>query len=375
MKFVVSSTDLLNHLQAISRVISNKSSLPILDNFLFSISGNVLTMTASDLEVTMITTMEISNVDEDGVVAIPSRILLETLKKFPEQPLSFVISKESFAVEIVTDKGKFNLVGQNADEYPVLQELDANKLSSVRLAADLLLTGINKTFFATADDELRPVMNGILFEMSPEHLTFVASDSHKLVRYRRNDIQTEFTSSFILHKKPAGLLKNILAKADGDVQVEFDDKNAVFTTPVYKMVCRLIEGVYPAYNAVIPQGSPYKVMVDRVEFFNTLGRVSLFSNQGTNLVKLKLSDSQMTVSAQDLDFSISAFEVLPCVYDGEEMEIGFKSNFLADILNNMDSREVALELSDPSRAGILVPVEKEESEDELMLLMPMMVNV
>lgn len=375
MKFVVSSTDLLNHLQAISRVISNKSSLPILDNFLFSISGNVLTMTASDLEVTMITTMEISNVDEDGVVAIPSRILLETLKKFPEQPLSFVISKESFAVEIVTDKGKFNLVGQNADEYPVLQELDANKLSSVRLAADLLLTGINKTFFATADDELRPVMNGILFEMSPEHLTFVASDSHKLVRYRRTDIQTEFTSSFILHKKPAGLLKNILAKADGDVQVEFDDKNAVFTTPVYKMVCRLIEGVYPAYNAVIPQGSPYKVMVDRVEFFNTLGRVSLFSNQGTNLVKLKLSDSQMTVSAQDLDFSISAFEVLPCVYDGEEMEIGFKSNFLADILNNMDSREVALELSDPSRAGILVPVEKEESEDELMLLMPMMVNV
>lgn len=375
MKFVVSSTDLLNHLQAISRVISNKSSLPILDNFLFSISGNVLTMTASDLEVTMITTMEISNVDEDGVVAIPSRILLETLKKFPEQPLSFVISKESFAVEIVTDKGKFNLVGQNADEYPVLQELDANKLSSVRLAADLLLTGINKTFFATADDELRPVMNGILFEMSPEHLTFVASDSHKLVRYRRTDIQTEFTSAFILHKKPAGLLKNILAKADGDVQVEFDDKNAVFTTPVYKMVCRLIEGVYPAYNAVIPQGSPYKVMVDRVEFFNTLGRVSLFSNQGTNLVKLKLSDSQMTVSAQDLDFSISAFEVLPCVYDGEEMEIGFKSNFLADILNNMDSREVALELSDPSRAGILVPVEKEESEDELMLLMPMMVNV
>ena len=266
-------------------------------------------------------------------------------------------------------------MGQNADEYPVLQELDANKLSSVRLGADLLLTGINKTFFATADDELRPVMNGILFEMSPEHLTFVASDSHKLVRYRRTDIQTEFTSAFILHKKPAGLLKNLLAKADGDVQVEFDDKNAVFTTPVYKMVCRLIEGIYPAYNAVIPQGSPYKVMVDRVEFFNTLGRVSLFSNQGTNLVKLKLSDSQMTVSAQDLDFSISAFEVLPCVYDGEEMEIGFKSNFLADILNNMDSLEVALELSDPSRAGILVPVEKEESEDELMLLMPMMVNV
>ncbi len=375
MKFVVSSTDLLNHLQAISRVISNKSSLPILDNFLFNIKGNLLTMTASDLEVTMITSMEITNVDEDGLVAIPSRILLETLKKFPEQPLSFVISKESFAVEIVTDKGKFNLVGQNADEYPVLQELDANKLSSVRLGADLLLTGINKTFFATADDELRPVMNGILFEMSPEHLTFVASDSHKLVRYRRTDIQTEFTSAFILHKKPAGLLKNILAKADGDVQVEFDDKNAVFTTPVYKMVCRLIEGIYPAYNAVIPQGSPYKVMVDRVEFFNTLGRVSLFSNQGTNLVKLKLSDSQMTVSAQDLDFSISAFEVLPCVYDGEEMEIGFKSNFLADILNNMDSREVALELSDPSRAGILVPVEKEEAEDELVLLMPMMVNV
>lgn len=375
MKFVVSSTELLSHLQAISRVISNKSSLPILDNFLFSIQGSVLTVTASDAEVTMITSLELANVDEDGAVAIPSRILLETLKKFPEQPLNFIISKESYAVEIATDKGKFNLVGQNADEYPVIKELNEEKKSTVRISADLLLTGINKTFFATADDELRPVMNGILFEIEPEHITFVASDAHKLVRYRRMDIQTESTSSFILHKKPASLLKNVLGKSDGDVLVEYDDVNAIFTTPVYKMVCRLIEGVYPAYSTVIPTSSLYKVMVDRVEFYNTLGRVSLFSNAGTSLVKLKLSNNQMVVSAQDLDFSISAFEVLPCVYDGQEMDLGFKSTFLSEILNYMDSSEVVLELSDPSRPGVLVPMEKEENEDELMLIMPMMVSV
>lgn len=375
MKFVVSSTELLSHLQAISRVISNKSTLPILDNFLFDLKDNQLVLTASDLEVTMVTSLELDNSDGEGVIALPSRILLETLKKFPEQPLNFDIDMASFAVNIVTEKGKFSIVGQNGNDFPELPTLDADKSSSLQVGIDLLESGINKTLFATADDELRPVMNGILVELSPENMTFVASDSHKLVRYRRLDAKTEFTASFILPKKPAGLLKNVLPKESGDVSIEFDDKNAFFTLPNYKLVCRLVEGNYPSYNAVIPQDNPYKVIIDRSEFHNTLGRVSIFSSQASNLVKLKMTAGEMVVSAQDIDFSISAHERLSCQYEGDEMEIGFKSGFLADILDNLQSTDVILELSDPSRAGILLPFENGENEEELMLLMPMMINV
>lgn len=375
MKFVVSSTELLSHLQAISRVISNKSTLPILDNFLFDLKDNKLVLTASDLEVTMVTSLELDNSDGEGIIALPSRILLETLKKFPEQPLNFDINMDSFGVNIITEKGKFSIVGQDGADFPELPNLDADKSSSLQVGVDLLEVGINKTLFATADDELRPVMNGILVELSPENMTFVASDSHKLVRYRRLDATTEFTASFILPKKPAGLLKNVLPKETGDVSIEFDDKNAFFTLPNYKLVCRLVEGNYPSYNAVIPQDNPYKVIIDRSEFHNTLGRVSIFSNQASNLVKLKMTSGEMVVSAQDIDFSISAHERLSCQYEGDEMEIGFKSGFLADILDNLNSTDVILELSDPSRAGILLPFENGENEDELMLLMPMMINV
>ncbi len=375
MKFVVSSTELLSHLQAISRVISNKSTLPILDNFLFDLKDNKLVLTASDLEVTMVTSLELENSDGEGIIALPSRILLETLKKFPEQPLNFDINMESFGVDIVTEKGKFSVVGQNGEDFPELPQLDADKSSNLQVSVDLLQVGINKTLFATADDELRPVMNGILVELSSDNMTFVASDSHKLVRYRRLDAKTEFEASFILPKKPAGLLKNVLPKETGDVVIEFDDKNAFFTLPNYKLVCRLVEGNYPSYNAVIPQDNPYKVIIDRSEFHNTLGRVSIFSNQASNLVKLKMSNNELTVSAQDIDFSISAHERLSCQYEGDEMEIGFKSGFLADILDNINSSDVILELSDPSRAGILLPFENGENEEELMLLMPMMINV
>jgi DNA polymerase-3 subunit beta len=375
MKFVVSSTELLAHLQAISRVISNKSTLPILDNFLFDLKEQTLTLTASDLEVTMITSLNMEQTDGEGIIAMPSKILLETLKKFPEQPLNFEVNMDTYAVDIITEKGKFSVVGQNGEDFPELPTIDEDKASRLQVPAGLLETGINKTLFATADDELRPVMNGILVEMSPDNLAFVASDSHKLVRYQRLDATTEFTASFILPKKPAGSLKNVLPKEDGDVVIEFDDKNAFFTLPNYKLVCRLVEGNYPSYNAVIPQDNPNKVILDRVEFHNTLGRVSLFSNQASNLVKLKLENNEMTVSAQDIDFSISAFERLNCQYDGDAMEIGFKSSFLAEILDNLASTNVILELSDPSRAGILLPFESNENEDELMLLMPMMINV
>ena len=374
MKFVVSSSELLSHLQAISRAISSKSQYPVLDCFLIDLKGSTLSMTASDLEVTMTTTMETESTDGDGKIALPSKMLLEILKKLPEQPLTFEIGMDNLTVDIISEKGKYNFVGQPAEDYPEIPVVEEDKASKLQVSSSLLLTGIGKTLFATADDELRPVMNGILFEFSPENLTFVASDSHKLVRYQRLDAKSDFEASFILPKKPAALLKNVLPREMGDVMVEFDNKNAFFSLPNYKLVCRLVEGNYPSYNAVIPQENPNKAVIDRVDLANTLSRVSIFSSQSSNLVKLHLSNDEMIVSAQDIDFSVSAFEKLKCQYDGDELEIGFKSVFLSDILENISSGDIIIEMSDPSRAAIVLPFEKNENEEELMLLMPMMIN-
>lgn len=375
MKFVVSSTELLNHLTAISRVISSKSTLPILDNFLFNLEENKLTITASDLESTLITWIELDNTDGIGEIAIPAKLSIDTLKEFPEQPLTFQINTETFAIEIFSENGKFSIMGQNGEEYPELPVIHASVATSVTMAHDILLSGINKTLFATADDELRPVMNGILIEISPDDATFVASDAHKLVRYKRSDVKADIDSSFILPKKPAALLKNLLPKEDFDVKLEFDEKNAFFSLSNFKVICRLVEGKYPSYNSVIPTTNPNKMQIDRLELYNTLRRVSVFSNAASNLVRLKISGNQLVVSAQDIDFSISAVERLNCVYEGDEMEIGFKSSFLLEILSNLSSTDIKVELSDPTRAGILLPVEKEvDEEDVLMLLMPMMIN-
>jgi len=376
MKFVISSTELLNHLQAISRVISNKNTLPILDNFLFQLSEKELKITASDLETTLITTIQLENVTDGGNIAIPARILTDTLKEFPDQPLTFDINTDTFGIVITTENGKYNVVGQNGEDFPQLPSLKKDQKTSVQLPADVLLSGIVKTLFATADDELRPVMNGIFIELYPDNMTFVASDAHKLVRYKRLDVKAEQESSFILPKKPASLLKAILPKEQKQVLIEFDDKNAFFTLSEYKLVSRLVEGNYPSYNSVIPTNNPNKLTIDRLELYNALKRVALFSNQASNLIKLDLKGNQLNVSAQDIDFSISANERLNCQYEGDDMEIGFKSNFLIEILSNLSSTDVVVELSDPSRAGILLPAEKENiDEDVLMLIMPMMINV
>ena len=374
MKFVISSTELLKHLNAISRVISSKNTLPILDNFLLKLEGKTLLITASDLETTLITRIELENSAEEGLIAIQAKIMLDTLKEFPEQPLTFNIDPDSLAVEILSANGKFSIVGHNGEDFPVLPKLGENH-NEISLPHDLLLSGINKTLFATADDELRPVMNGIFIELSPEEIAFVASDAHKLVRYKRSDVKYSDVASFILPKKPASLLKNLLPREDSDVKLEFDEKNAFFTLNGFKMVCRLVEGKYPAYNSVIPLNNPNEMVIDRVEFFTTLKRVSVFANQASNLVRLKLKSSELVVSAQDIDFAISAVETIKCEYEGQPMEIGFKSTFLIEILSNLSSEDVKLKLSDPSRAGLLVPAEKElEYEDVLMLLMPMMIN-
>ena len=375
MKFVVSSSELLGHLQAISRVISSKNTLPILDNFLFNLSGNDLEITASDLESTLMTRMKLENTDGDGTIALPARILLDALKEFSVQPLTFDINMETLAVVISSENGKFNVVGQNGIDFPALPSIKKDKKFEFVINADVLLAGISKTLFATADDELRPVMGGIFVETSTDKITFVASDAHKLVRYQRTDSHSDDNASFILPKKPASLLKNILPKEAGPVTVEFDDKNAFFILSNYKVVCRLVEGNYPNYNSVIPKNNPRKITIDRVEFFNTLKRVSVFSNQASNLVKLQLKGNQVLVSAQDIDFSISAYERIKCQYEGDEIEIGFKSVFLVEILSNIGSQDVMIELADPTRAGLFLPVISDnESEDLLMLLMPMMIN-
>ncbi len=375
MKFVVSSTELLGHLQAISRVISSKNTLPILDNFLFNISGNDLEITASDLESTLITRMRLDNITGGGTIALPARILLDTLKEFSEQPLTFDINPDTMAVVINSENGRFSIVGQNGIDFPVLPVIKQEKRFSFNVAADVLLAGITRTLFATADDELRPVMGGILVEASTGKLTFVASDAHKLVRYQRSDAKADDSASFILPKKPASLLKNILPKESGVVSVEFDDRNAFFNLSDYKVVCRLVEGNYPNYNSVIPKNNPRKVRIDRLELYNILRRVSVFSNQASNLVKLQFTPNQITVSAQDVDFSISAYERHKCLYEGDDMEIGFKSVFLIEILSNIASQDVIIELADPTRAGLFLPAETaNEDEDLLMLLMPMMIN-
>ncbi|MCQ2193647.1 MAG: DNA polymerase III subunit beta [Paludibacteraceae bacterium] len=373
MKFTVSSTSLSSHLQAISRVINAKSSLPILDNFLFKIEDGILTLTASDLDTTLITSMEVAQSDGNGVVAISAKLLLDILKEFSDQPIEFDINDSTLSIKMRSGSGDYNLIGQNGDEYPKVPSL-ADDAKGLMIPTQTLLTGINKTLFATADDVLRQVMNGIFFDISAENVTFVASDAHKLVRVKTTAAKGSEACSFILPKKPTNLLKNILPKEDGDVALKFDSKNACFTLSNYTMYCRLIEGRFPNYNSVIPTDNPYKAMIDRSAFMNMLRRVSVFSNQATNLIRLDFTKDSITASAQDLDFSVSAKEALNCQYEGEDMSIGFQSSFLIEILSNLGSTDITFELSDPTRAGLIIPFDQESEEDTLMLLMPMSLN-
>ena len=373
MKFIVSSTALSSHLQAISRVINTKNALPILDCFLFELQDGTLSVTVSDSETTMITTLEVNESDADGRFAVPAKTLLDALKEIPEQPLSFDVNLDNLEITVQYQNGKYSLMGQNADEFPQAAQLSSDAVH-VDIDADVLLRGINRSVFATADDELRPVMNGIYFDITQEDITLVASDGHKLERCKTFAAHGNERAAFILPKKPANLLKNLLSKEQGTVTLEFDERNAVFTLEEYRMVCRLIEGRYPNYNSVIPQSNPYKVIVDRMQLIGALRRVSIFSSQASSLIKLRLSNNLINVSAQDIDFSTSAEETVTCQYEGSEMSIGFKSTFLLDILTNIAAEEVVIELADPSRAGVIIPLEQEEKEDLLMLLMPMMLN-
>lgn len=373
MKFVVSSTALLSHLQAISKVINSKNTLPILDCFLLELNGTTLSLTAADTETRLVTSIEVNEAEGNGKFAVNAKNLLDPLKELPEQPLTFEINNDNLETFIYFHNGKYNFIGQSGDDYPQPKELKENAIS-LTIEPQTLFSGINRTLFASADDELRPVMNGVYFDITTEDLTFVASDGHKLVRCKTMAAKGAERASFILPKKPANLLKAILPKEAETVEIKFDENNAYIKMSSYTMTCRFIEGRYPNYNSVIPQNNTNKVILDRLAFLNALKRVSVFSNQASNLIRLQLSDSNIVVSAQDIDFSTAAEETIPCEYTGTTMSIGFKSSFLIEILNNIPSSDISLELSDPSRAGLIIPAENEENEDLLMLLMPMMLN-
>lgn len=372
MKFIVSSTTLLKQLQVLQGVLASSNTLPILDNFLFEIAGKELTVTASDLETTVTVTLAVEAKDK-GSVAIPARLLLDTLKAFPEQPLTFSIDGKHHGVEISSDQGKYKMTGFNGNEFPKSPAIEG--ASTLALPAGTLATAINKTLFATGNDDLRPVMSGIYFELNTDNVRFVATDAHKLVRYMRTDVTAEKGAAFIVPKKPLNLLKGVLAGTNSEVTVAFNENNASFTFDTTVVVCRLIDGKYPNYEAVIPKQNPNKLTIDRMQLLSSIRRVSIFANKTTHQVRLHINGSQLSISAEDLDFANEAKEALACSYEGEEMTIGFNSRFLLDMLNNITSEHVRLEMSAPNRAGILLPGDAgEHGEDILMLVMPVMLN-
>lgn len=371
MRFIVSTSILLKQLQAISGASSTNTVLPILENFLFEIKDNILTISATDLQTSMVTSLAIES-KEEGRVAMPSKILIETLKTLPDQPVAFSIDLQTLAVEISAGDGKYKLSGENADDFPKIPVVE--NASSVTMSASVLAEAINKTIFAVSNDELRPAMSGVLVQLGEQSSTFVATDAHKLVRYRRTDIHTDKAASFILPKKALSLLKSSLPVEDVAVTVDYNNTNAFFKFDNIRLICRLIDERYPDYEAVIPQVNPNKLTIDRSTLLNSLRRVVIFANKTTHQVRLKISGSELHISAEDLDFSNEAHERLNCQFDGDDMEIGFNARFLIEMLNNLQGSEVRLEMSTPNRAGLLLPAEAEENEDILMLVMPVMLN-
>ncbi|WGK64091.1 DNA polymerase III subunit beta [Croceiramulus getboli] len=371
MKFIVSSSYLLKQLQVLGGVINNSNTLPILDNFLFELDQKSLKVSASDLETTMVSRLEVDSEDL-GSIAVPARLLLDTLKTFPEQPLTFV-AEDNHTIEISSDHGKYALAYADGEEFPNAVALDDPK--SVTVPSDVLATALSTTIFASGNDDLRPVMSGVFFQFDSDGLTFVATDAHKLVKYQRSDVTADQTAEFIMPKKPLNLLKSILAGNDNDILVEYNESNARFTFDNSELICRLIDGKYPNYEAVIPKENPNKLTIDRNQFLNSVRRVSIFSNKTTHQIRLKIAGSELNISAEDVDYSNKAEERLTCDYQGDDMQIGFNSRFLLEMLNNLNANDVSLEMSLPNRAGILTPLDgQDEGEQVTMLVMPVMLN-
>ncbi len=370
MKFSVSSSDLLKQLQIVGGAIGSNPVLPILEDFLFIIKNNVLSIAATDLETSINTEMDIMS-DSDGTVAIPAKILLDTLKALPQQPITFSVNEDSFGIEITSAYGKYKLAGENGADFPSIPSADDE--ATISIPSAMLSQGISKTIFATSNDELRPAMTGVYFQIDENKLTFVATDAHKLVRYAFTDIKSDTATNFIVPKKALNLLKNALPQND-EVKISYNKSNAFFSFANVNMVCRLIDARYPDYNAVIPIDNPNRFIVNRSDFQNSLKRIAIYSNKTTNQVILNINDKSLTVSAQDLDFSNEATEQLTCSFNGEPLTIGFNAKFLVEMLNVMEGDEIRMELSTPTRAGILKPTEEVDGEDILMLVMPVMLS-
>lgn len=371
MKFIVSTSQLLKQLQIVGGVISSNTVLPILEDFLFDINKGTLTIFATDLENSMSTSLEVES-KESGRIAIPAKILLDTLKTLPEQPLTFSVDTKTFAVELTSENGKYKLTGENAADFPKIPV--AEDTSTIHISSTILSYGISKTLFAVSNDDLRPAMTGVFFKLSPNGLTFVSTDAHKLVRYTRKDATSESEASFIVPKKALNLLKNSLPNDDSQATIKFNASNAFFSFNNVNLICRLIDAKYPDYNAVIPVDNNSTLTLGRYDFQNSLKRISIFSNKTTHQVVLNIKANEINISAQDLDFSNEAKETLNATYDGDNMEIGFNAKFLIEMLGVLNTDEINMKLSLPTKAGILVPAVADENDDLLMLVMPVMLN-
>lgn len=377
MRFIINSQLFLKHLSALNGVISNNNTVPIISCFHLHLEDNTLTIKATDLETTMVSRIELENARVEGIdsIAVPAKLLLDMLKSLDDVPVNFAVNPDNYSIDISSGEGKYSLAGQNAETFPAMPEMKDTVQTS--MPASVLVNAINKTAFAASTDEMRQQMSGIYCEMTPENVTFVATDAHKLVRYRRNDIHSDESVNFILPRKPIMQVKNILSsnKEEFNVTIDYNNTNAFFSFDNFLIICRLVDGKYPNYEAAIPKNNPNKLTIDRLTFLNTLRRVSLFANQSTHQVRLSIKERELEISSEDIEFSNKAHETIPCSYDGEPMDIGFNAKFLSEMITNLDTEQVLMELSHPSRAGILFPIndsEEAKNEDVLMLVMPVM---
>lgn len=377
MKFIVNSQQLLKQLQSLSGVLTSNNTMPIINCFHLHLEEGSLTVKTTDLSTTLVARMEVETgrMEKAEEVAIPSKMLLEILKSFDDVPVTFSVDPQSHAIELSSGQGEYHLAGMDADTYPTMPTAEGT--ATVVMSCEALVNAINKTYFATSNDEMHQQMSGIYCEMTPDGVTFVATDAHKLVRYRRRDVTSAESTNFILPKKPITIVKNILAarKEDGEVTMEYNNTNLFITFDNFYIVCRLVDGRYPNYEAAIPKDNPNKLVVDRQSFINTLRRVSIFASEATRQVRLSIGKDSLTISAEDLEFSNNAKETIPCQFEGEGMEIGFNAKFLTEMISNLDSEQVLMEMSHPSRAGIIFPYgddAEDKQDDILMLVMPVM---
>lgn len=380
MKFNVSSKALATQLAAVSKVINSKNALSILDNFLLTLQGDTLSITGSDQENVMTATLEVFEPEGEGSVAVPSKRILDMLKEVPGQPLTFYINDDNKEIDIRFLNGHFNFMGIDGNEFPVQDEV-RQETRRVTLPAEVVRRGLETTLFAVGTETIRPIMTGVYWDICPldeneqpmPGITFVGTDTHKLVRYINTSVNPGLTFSFILPPKPAAILRSLIAKEEGDIDIEMDDKSAKFTIGTYTLSCRFINGRYPNYNRVIPANNPFELTVDRVSLLNAMKRVSLFASSASSLVRMNIRPNEVLLAAQDLDYTLSAEERVECEYEGNAMTIGFNATYMIEVLGNIPADTVVIRLSDPARPGIFVPLTDLEGENLLMLLMPMQV--